>query len=270
MVLMKDPVSAPSPETVIRVRGASIGYRDRPIVREVDVTVRVGEVIAIVGANGSGKTTLIRGLLGLAELTAGEVELFGMPSPRFRERYRIGYVPQRHTVGGAIPSTVREVVTSGRLPRTRWWSRTTQADRETVAAAIDTVGLTDYTNTPVGSLSGGQQRRVLIARALAGEPEVLIMDEPTAGVDTHNQENLTRTLARLVDSGLTMLVVTHDIAPLRPLLTRVITVENGRILRDVPANEAVASHDCNDCGHDDELRDPASFRQQLLGNAGIG
>jgi zinc transport system ATP-binding protein len=264
-----DAASA-SPPDVIRARGASIGYRDHVIVHEADLTVRPGEVIALIGANGSGKTTLVRGLLDLADLSAGQVELFGTPAARFQERYRIGYVPQRHTVGGAIPSTVREVVTSGRLPHIRWWSRTTDSDRRTVASAIDTVGLTDYACTPVGQLSGGQQRRTLIARALAAEPEVMIMDEPTAGVDTHNQENLVRTLARLVDSGLTLLIVTHDIAPLRPLLTRVIAMENGRIVRDVPADEATTHLDCNDCGHDDEDRDPASHRHRLLGNAGIG
>ena len=265
MVLM----SAPAPPVVL-AKHASVGYGERAVLNGIDLRLDPGEVVALVGPNGSGKTTLVRGLLGLAHLVEGEIDLFGVPAARFREQHRIGYVPQRHTIGGAIPSTVREVVTSGRLPRTRWWARPTAHDRAVVSTAIDTVGLTAHTCAAVANLSGGQQRRTLIARALAGEPEVLIMDEPTAGVDAHSQENLVRTLDRLVDAGLTMLVVTHEITPLRPLLTRVVTVEGGRVVRDVPAEAAVPGDHCNDCGHDDEQRDPASHSRQLLGSAGIG
>ncbi len=219
-------------EAVVTLRRVTVGYGDRPVLRDVDLVLRRGEVMALVGPNGSGKTTLVRGVLGLARVLSGEIELLGVPSSRFRERWRVGYVPQRHTVGGAIPSTVEEVVASGRLPRKRLVSRRTAADRDAVAGALGTVGLLDQRRAPVSTLSGGQQRRVLIARALAGEPEVLVMDEPTAGVDAASQGALARTLTRLVEHGLTLLVVTHETAPLRGLFTREVTVQGGRITRD--------------------------------------
>ncbi len=247
MVLMNS-ASSSGAAPVIAMRAATVGYAERAVLRGVDFQVDAGEVVALVGPNGSGKTTLVRGLLGLAEVLEGEVDLFGIPLARFHKRHRIGYVPQRHTVGGAIPSTVREVVSSGRLPRQRWWARMGTADRRAVDAAIATVGLAERSCAPVSTLSGGQQRRLLIARALAGDPEVLVMDEPTAGVDAESQANLANTLADLVDRGLTLLVVTHEIEPLRALLTRVVTVEGGRLVRDVPAGTDPAYH--HDPGHD--------------------
>lgn len=232
-----DPPEAPLPGTdpVIVLEAVSVGYGAHPVVREVDLTVHRHEVVALVGPNGSGKTTLVRGVLGLAPVLSGTVRLFGTPSGSFHQRYRMGYVPQRHTVGGGIPSTVQEVVASGRLPRKRWFSRTGRADREAIAEAVATVGLGDHRSTPVSFLSGGQQRRVLIARALASEPEVLVMDEPTAGVDAAHQERLTDTLGDLVRRGLTLLIITHDIRPLLPILTRVVALDGGRIVLDTPA-----------------------------------
>jgi len=215
---------------VVRLRGAAVGYGERRVLDGVDFTLHRGEVVALVGPNGSGKTTLVRAVLGLATVLEGEIELFGTPAARFGDRWRIGYVPQRHTVGGAIPSTVEEVVASGRLPRRRLLSRGTAADRKAVTDAIATVGLTDQRRSPVAELSGGQQRRALIARALASEPEVLVMDEPTAGVDAENQLSLARTLGVLVGQGLTLLVVTHDVAPLHDLLTRVVPLRDGRVV----------------------------------------
>jgi zinc transport system ATP-binding protein len=217
---------------VIELRDVSIGYEDRPAVSGVDLTVRAGDVLALIGPNGSGKSTLVRGILGLATVLTGDVHLFGVPAARFGQRHRLGYVPQRHTVGGAIPSTVEEVVGSGRLTHRPWYARTGADDRAAVSQAIDAVGLSDRRRSMVATLSGGQQRRVLIARALAGRPEVLIMDEPTAGVDAENQQALVRTLLSLVSSGLTLVVVTHEIAPLRPVLTRVVAMRGGRIGHD--------------------------------------
>src|SRR4051794_11579576 len=142
---------------VVRMRDVSIGYGDRAIVRDVDLTVSDGEVVAVLGANGSGKTTLVRGLLGLATVMRGEVELLGRPLSRRRDRAAIGYVPQRHTIGGAIASTVREVVSSGRLPRLGLLGRLGPADRTVVTSAIDAVHLTPFADTNVAELSGGQQ-----------------------------------------------------------------------------------------------------------------
>jgi zinc transport system ATP-binding protein len=223
---------------VITLRNVSVGYDDKPAVSGVDLSVEAGDVVALIGPNGSGKSTLVRGLMGLAEVLGGEVELFGVPAAQFHERHRIGYVPQRHTVGGAIPSTVEEVVGSGRLVHQRWFARANAADRAAVAEAIEAVGLSDRRRAMVSTLSGGQQRRVLIARALASRPEVLVMDEPTAGVDAESQDALVQTLLSLVGRGLTLIVVTHEIAPLRPVLTRVVALSGGRLVSDSPVRLA--------------------------------
>jgi zinc transport system ATP-binding protein len=216
------------------MRGAAVGYDDRPVIDGVDFELRPGEVVAVLGPNGSGKTTLVRGILGLARVIEGSLDLFGIPADQFRERYRIGYVPQRHTVVGTIPSTVREVVSSGRLARKRPFARSARADRAAVARAIDTVGLADRTDENLARLSGGQQRRALIARALAAEPDVLVMDEPTAGVDSANQQMLAATLHRLVTDGATLLIVTHEIGRLVPLITRAVVMRDGHIGYDGP------------------------------------
>lgn len=237
-------------DVVLEFDHASIGYGDRTIVQEVSLRIARGEVVALVGPNGSGKTTMVRGLLGLAPVLQGEIRLFGTRAAHLHQRWRLGYVPQRHTIAGAIPSTVEEVVSSGRLARRAWWRvRATSQDRGQIRRAIEEVGLGEHRRAPVSTLSGGQQRRVLIARALAADPEVLVMDEPTAGVDAASSEALTRTLGRLLERGLTMLVVTHDVRPLAPILTRVVSVEDGRVAADRPAGVLPLVADTAEHGH---------------------
>lgn len=236
MPLTAEPVR-PEPlaeRPVLRLNGGAVGYQGRAVLRDVDFTLHSGEVVVLLGPNGSGKSTLVRALLGLVPLMDGHLELFGIPSARFHARWRIGYVPQRHTVGGGVPATVREVVSSGRLPHKRPFAPMLSADRAAVEAAIETVGLTEKAGTNVSLLSGGQQRRVLIARALAAEPEVLVMDEPTAGVDLANQEILAATLRDLVTTGRTLLLVAHELGPLAPLIDRVVVLQEGRTTYDGP------------------------------------
>jgi zinc transport system ATP-binding protein len=239
----------------VRLRDATIGYDDVPILRGADLTVRRGEAVAVLGSNGSGKTTLARGLLGLAPVLGGEVELLGSPVGRLRDRGRVGYVPQRHTVSGAVPATVREVVSVGRLARRGVFRRLGAADRAAVGEAVAAVGLADRMEEPVASLSGGQQRRVLVARALAAQPELLIMDEPTAGVDAPSQHALAEVLTRVSDAGTTLLVVTHETGPLSGLLTRAVVVDQGRIRYDGPlagAEPAPAFGHDHHCGPPEE------------------
>jgi zinc transport system ATP-binding protein len=220
--------------SAVRMRGGAVGYGERPAIRDIDFSLDVGEVVAVLGPNGAGKSTLIRGILGLAPLVGGSLELFDVPAARFRSRYRFGYVPQRHTIVGGVPSTVREVVSSGRLARKRPFALMREHDRLAVASAIDTVGLGDRADRTVSKLSGGQQRRVMIARALAAEPDVLVMDEPTAGVDAANQQILAATLDDLVKGGSTLLLVAHELGPLEPLIQRVVVLREGRIDYDGP------------------------------------
>ena len=256
-------------EPVLALHGASIGYAERAVVRDVDLTVRAGDVVAVLGANGSGKTTLVRGVLGLAAVLSGEVELFGHPLGDVRDRARVGYVPQRHTVGGAIPSTVREVVTSGRLPRLGLLGRPRAADKAAVHDAIEAVDLLPLADTDVAALSGGQQRRVLIARALASEPDLLIMDEPTAGVDQASQQALARTVARLAERGVTMVIVTHEVGPLVGVVTRAVVVHEGRITYDGPLQRSMLGVSdglgvVDEHHHVHHVQDPAEAARRLL------
>lgn len=219
-------------EPVIRLRSAAFGYEGRAVVSDVDLDINHGEIIAVLGPNGSGKSTLMRGVLGLNDHVSGEVELFGTPATQFKERTRIGYVPQRHTLSGSVRATVEEIVEVGRLPHRRWYQRASAEDRRLVAEALSEVGLADRALADVSTLSGGQHRRVLIARALAAQPDVLVMDEPTAGVDTASQEVLAEVLQSLAATGVTMVIVTHEIEALRGVITRVVEVTHGHISFD--------------------------------------
>ncbi|MFG2759899.1 metal ABC transporter ATP-binding protein [Streptomyces wuyuanensis] len=230
-----------SQESVISVRGAAATLGARPVLRGVDLTVRPGEVVALLGANGSGKSTLVRSVIGQVPLTDGSVSLFGTELRRFRTWSRVGYVPQRTTATSGVPATVREVVASGRLSRTRlrWPSR---QDRTAVQRAIELVGLADRARDSVSALSGGQHQRVLIARALAADPELLIMDEPMAGVDLASQEILAGTLREQVAAGTTVLLVLHELGPLEPLIDRAVVLRDGCVVHDGPPPRAVGQH----------------------------
>ncbi|WP_328721827.1 metal ABC transporter ATP-binding protein [Streptomyces sp. NBC_00247] len=231
----------PETEAVIRLTGATATLGSRPVLRGVDLTVHAGEVVALLGANGSGKSTAVRSAIGQVPLTSGTVELFGTPLRRFRHWARVGYVPQRTTASAGVPATVREVVSSGRLSRTglRVPGR---ADRAAVDRAIALVGLSDRANDSVSALSGGQHQRVLIARALASEPELLIMDEPMAGVDLASQEILATTLREQVAAGTTVLLVLHELGPLEPLIDRAVVLRDGCVTHDGPPPRSVGQH----------------------------
>lgn len=206
----------------------SIGYGEKVIVRNLSLKIHSGDVLALLGTNGSGKSTMIRGLLGLADLRSGLIDIFGEPAGR-HDRSRIGYVPQRNSASGPIPATVWEVVMTGRLARRTTFVRASKADRAAVHRAIELVGLADRAKAAVTELSGGQHRRVLIARALASEPDLLVLDEPTAGVDITQQYAFVAVLKELVAQGVTILVVTHELGPMLPIITRVAVLDEGRL-----------------------------------------
>jgi len=229
--------------SVVDVRGAVVAYDERPVLRGVDLTVGSGEVVAILGANGSGKSTLVRAILGLVPLAAGSVSLFGAGGHGGRRQWRrIGYVPQRLGAGSGVPATVAEVVASGRLARRRLLTPVRARDRAAMEAALAAVGLLERVHDPVGALSGGQQQRTLIARALAAEPELLVLDEPTAGVDSASQAAFAQALKAFVAGGGTVLLVAHELGPLHPLVTRAVVVHDGRIKHDGAVPEPAGHH----------------------------
>lgn len=183
------------------------------ILDDLTFSVQKGEYVGIIGPNGGGKTTLLHVLLGLTKPNSGNVRLFGKSIQEFREWGRIGYVPQRVAVqaGSAFPATVREIVATGRLPRLGIFQRFREKDRVAIDDAINVVGISHFQHRVIGGLSGGECQRVFIARALAGEPDVLILDEPTVGVDASSQKAFFSFIRKLNrERGMTVLFVTHD------------------------------------------------------------
>ncbi|MGW1713496.1 metal ABC transporter ATP-binding protein [Streptomyces sp. NPDC002156] len=252
-------------EPVISLRGVRAELGSRPVLRGIDLTVGRGEVVALLGANGSGKSTAIRTIIGQVPVSEGEIELFGVPRRRFTDWRRVGYVPQRTTAAGGVPATITEIVASGRLSRARF-GMLRKADHAAVQRAIALVGLADRAKDSVNALSGGQHQRVLIARALAAEPELLIMDEPMAGVDLASQEVLARTLREQVAAGTTVLLVLHELGPLEPLIDRAVVLRDGCVMHDGPPPQAVGQHALpgHDHVHPHAAHDAEPIRTGLL------
>lgn len=216
----------------IELKDGSVSLGGRPVLRGIDLTVGEGEFVALMGANGSGKSTLVRALTGLRPLLGGSLRLFGTPLDDFSDWHRVGFVPQRQGATSGVPASVWEVVASGRLTRRRLLRPLSRVDRTAINDALEVVGLTDRTHDGVAQLSGGQQQRVLIARALAGEPELFFLDEPMAGVDLPNQLALAEALAKLKARSATIVLVAHELGPLTDLVDRAVAMRDGRVVYD--------------------------------------
>jgi zinc transport system ATP-binding protein len=209
---------------VVRIERLCVEFDGAHVLEDVDLTIRAGEFVALLGPNGSGKTTLVRAMLGLQPYAHGRVSIFGEALPRFRSWQRIALVPQRLPGASSIPVSVWETVLSGLISPRRRWRPLTRAERAAAAKALDDVGLTGKRHERLDTLSGGQQRRVLIARALASGADLLVMDEPTAGVDAEHVARLTGLLATLHERGITIIVVTHELTGMTHLVTRAVVL----------------------------------------------
>ncbi len=216
----------------IRAAGLGVLLGGVPIVRDVDLEIAQGEAVAILGNNGSGKTTLMRALLGLVP-HRGEIELFGTPLAGFRDWVKIGYVPQRSGIL-VQQATAREVIASGRLGHRRAFWPESAADKRAIAGALAAVALSDRARHRFVRLSGGQQQRVLIARALASHAQLMLWDEPLAGVDHVTQQLLADVARRLVSQGVTVVMVLHELGPFADVIDRAIFVQDGRVVPHTP------------------------------------
>lgn len=196
-------------DPVVRVRGLHAGYRNNPVLTDVSFEVPRGVVLGIVGPNGAGKSTLLKAMLGLLSGTTGEVRFLDHPLSRVRAR--VAYMPQSLTLDPSFPVTVRDVVLMGTYAGLGWVKRPGKTERARAATALGTVKLTHLAERPIGELSGGQRQRVLLARALAGQPELLVMDEPFQGVDATSETTIVETLRELRAQGVTILMVHHDL-----------------------------------------------------------
>lgn len=219
-------------EPVLEAEGIRFSYNAEPVLQDVSLTLRRREFVALVGPNGSGKSTLLRVLLGLLRPEAGKVLLLGEEPGRLEQRWRVGYVPQRPALARDLPATVEEIVAAGRLARRGWWRRLTGGDREAVEHAMASVALLDLRGRRVSELSGGQQQRAFIAKALTSEPDVLVLDEPVAGVDAESQRLFRDSLTHMIEEhDAAVLLASHELGAVASELTRVVVLK-GRVLFD--------------------------------------
>lgn len=231
-------------ELAVEFDSVSFAYvRGQPVLRDVDLRIEEGEFVAIAGPNGGGKTTLLRLALGLERPNGGTVRLFGEEAGSFSRRSGLGYLAQRARVGSDAPATVREIVEAGRA-QLRPWGRRSAEDRVAVDEAIERVGLTALARRTVSRLSGGQQQRAFIAKALAARPTLLVLDEPTTGVDVEAQEALAELLERLhQDLGVTILYVSHEFGAVEHFVKRLVLVREQIVFDGAPSELPHVWHD---------------------------
>jgi zinc transport system ATP-binding protein len=229
----------------VELERVAFGYRPgQRVLEDVDLDIAQGEFVAIAGPNGGGKTTLVRLVLGLERPTLGRALLYGEPAHRFSRRRTLGYLAQRAELGGDAPTTVRELVSAGRLAAGGLLGPLRRADRALVAEAIERVGLSDVADAPLRTLSGGMQQRSFIAKALAGEPSLLVLDEPTTGVDAESQESLAALLDKLhSDLGVTILYVSHEFGAVERFVERLVLVRRTIVFDGAPSALPGVWHD---------------------------
>lgn len=213
---------------IIRFDHASFGFPGVVALEDISLEIAEGEFVGVIGPNGSGKTTLCRAVLGLMRPLRGSLQIFDCACEELRchHRARIGYLPQKGVLDRNFPITVLETVMMGRYGALGLLRRPGARDRELALEALANVGMQDHRDTALGHLSGGQQQRVLIARALAQQPRVLLLDEPTTGIDITTQHSVLDLIRRLHrDLGLTVLLITHDINMIRPHVDRLVLLK---------------------------------------------
>lgn len=227
------PDAARLQASAIRLSGVTAGYGERVALEAVDLEVPIGSLLAVVGPNGAGKSTLLKVMAGLLQPWRGEVETLGMPPGRLAKR--IAYVPQAEAVDWDFPVTVGDVVMMGRYPGLGRFRRPGAADRRAVHDAVGQVDMGNHIGTQIGRLSGGQRRRVFLARALAAEPDLFLMDEPVTALDATTQEELMDLLESLATGGRTVIATTHDLACAAARFQTVLAI-NRRVVAHGPAS----------------------------------
>lgn len=200
-------------ELALSVSGLTVSYHQQPVLRDVTVAIPAGDLVAIIGPNGAGKSTFLKAILGLVPIDSGTIQVFGQPIDR--DRHRVAYVPQTESVDWDFPVTAGEIVMMGRYPKLGILRRPGPEDRGIVGECLETVRMTEYVNRHIRQLSGGQQQRIFLARALAQQADVLLLDEPFVGVDARTEATILELMNTLSDQGKTLIVVIHNLGMLR-------------------------------------------------------
>lgn len=218
----------------LEVHDLTVAYHRKPVLWDIDFAVPEGVLVGVIGPNGAGKSTLIKAALGLVPIASGWVHFFGKPAAESRQL--IGYVPQRESVDWDFPTDALDVVLMGTYGRLGWVRRPGRAERERALACLEMVGMADFARRQISQLSGGQQQRVFLARALAQDAALYLMDEPFAGVDAATEKAIVSLLNNLKNEGKTVLVVHHDLQTVREYFDWVIML-NMRLIAAGPADE---------------------------------
>ncbi|MDR6939132.1 metal ABC transporter ATP-binding protein [Arcanobacterium hippocoleae] len=210
------------------VKELSAAYRDRLALSQVSFTVPKGEIMAILGPNGAGKSTLIKAMLELIPRVSGEAEFFGKNIGKVRKK--VAYMPQSASIDWDFPARVKDVVLMGTYARLGWLRRPGKAEHDTAQAAMEHLEIADLANRQISELSGGQKQRTFVARALAAKSDLLVMDEPFAGVDMKSEQTILHALRSLAESGKTVLLVHHDLATVRDFCSSVVLLREGQLV----------------------------------------
>ena len=230
-----DPDATP----VVELRGVTAGYNGSQVLKNVDLRVMPGDFVGLLGPSGSGKTTLLRAVLGAAEVQSGEVRV--RDAPARGRRNRAGYVPQLETIDWNFPVTVEETVMMGRTMSNAWFPWFRRQEREMARDMMERLGIADLAKRHIRQLSGGQQQRVFLARALVSNPELLLLDEPTSGVDVKTRDDVMHLLHDLNHAGVTIILTTHEINAVAVHLPRIVCL-NGSIVADGPPHRVISPH----------------------------
>lgn len=217
---------------IIEVNNISFGYSNMPIFSEVDFTINKGDFVAIIGANGSGKSTLLKLVLGELVSSTGQIRLFNEDVQHFKEWSKIGYVPQKGLSSHSnFPATAEEIVMANLFSQIGLLRFPKKEHREKAHTALKQVGMQEYAKELIGNLSGGQLQRVMLARVMVNEPDIMILDEPTTGLDAETIKGLYQWLNKInKEAGLTILMVTHDIANVHQHVSRILCLEEGSLI----------------------------------------
>lgn len=234
-------------EPVVSLNDVTFRYENRTVIDRLTLQILQRDFVGLIGSNGAGKTTLLKMIVGLLKPDSGEIRLFGTPIARFRDWERIGYVPQRNAFNPLFPATVREVVTSGLYGRKKLLRRITRDDLRKCDEALQALGISELADRRIGRLSGGQQQRVFIARALVNNPDLIILDEPTVGIDSETQDSFFHMIRHMHERHpITFLMVSHDIDKMHAYLGYEPTMTSGKLKFYVKH-----SHEPENCGETD-------------------